>query len=81
MIGGAGADEFQFTQTSTQDTISDFNISDGDTLKFFNTGAAKFNLDSVEINASGDELSILYDDEVLTFAFTDAGLQLDDPTK
>ena len=38
LTGGAGADEFQFTKTSINDTIKDFSLSDGDTLKFFNTG-------------------------------------------
>ena len=38
LTGGAGADEFQFTKTSTNDTVKDFSKWDGDTLKFFNTG-------------------------------------------
>ena len=42
LTGGAGADEFQFTKTSTNDTVKDFSLSDGDTLKFFNTGGALF---------------------------------------
>ena len=42
LTGGAGADEFQFTKTSTNDTVKDFSLIDGDTLKFFNTGGAQF---------------------------------------
>ena len=47
LTGGAGADEFQFTKTSTNDTIKDFSLIDGDTLKFFNKGGAQFDRDSV----------------------------------
>ena len=34
LTGGAGADEFQFTKTSANSTITDFDINSGDT-KFF----------------------------------------------
>ena len=34
--GGAGADEFQFTVTSTLDTVTDFEPEEGDKLIFFN---------------------------------------------
>ena len=42
LAGGSGADEFQFTKTSIASTLVDFNIAEGDTLKFFNTGGAIF---------------------------------------
>ena len=58
LTGGLGADEFQFTSTSTDDTITDFNITDGDTLKFFNTGGAEFDISSMILN--GEVLSIHY---------------------
>ena len=83
LIGGSGADEFQFTKTSANDTIAEFSISDGDTLKFFNTGGAQFDRDSIALNSEGDELSIAYGssaDDILTIALTNAGLQLDDLT-
>ena len=83
LIGGSGADEFQFTKTSSNDTIADFNISDGDTLKFFNTGGAQFDRDSIALSSAGDELSIAYGsdaDDVLTISLTNAGLQLNDLT-
>ena len=80
LIGGAGADEFQFTRTSTNDRIADFDITEGDTLKFFNTGDVQFDRDSVSVNSAGDELSISYGNDVLTIALTNAGLQLDDLT-
>jgi Ca2+-binding RTX toxin-like protein len=81
LIGGSGADEFQFTKTSTNDTVADFNISDGDTLKFFNTGGAEFDRDSIALNSAGDELTIAYGssaDDLLTITLTNAGLQLND---
>ena len=76
LTGGAGADEFQFTGSSTNDTIKDFSLTDGDTLKFFNTGGAQFNRGSVGLN--GDVLSISDGAEVLTITLEGAGLQLDD---
>jgi Ca2+-binding RTX toxin-like protein len=60
LTGGAGADEFQFTMTSTNDGVTDFNAAEGDTLKFFNTGGATFNRDSVTANSEGDGISIEY---------------------
>jgi Ca2+-binding RTX toxin-like protein len=83
LIGGSGADEFQFTRTSTNDTVADFNISHGDTLKFFNTAGAQFDRDSVELNSAGDELLIAFGTDasnVLTITLTNSGLQLDDLT-
>ena len=83
LIGGSGADEFQFTKTSTNDTVADFNISDGDTLKFFNTGGAVFDRESIALNSAGDELSIAYGsgvDDALTISLMNAGLQLDELT-
>ncbi len=83
LVGGSGADEFQFTNTSVNDTVADFSISDGDTLKFFNTSGAQFDRDSIALNSVGDELTIAYGnsaDDTLTIALTNAGLQLDDLT-
>lgn len=83
LFGGSGADEFQFTRTSENDTVSDFSIADGDTLKFFNKGGALFDRDSLSLNAAGDELSIAYGDEIgeiLTITLYEAGLNLDDLT-
>jgi Ca2+-binding RTX toxin-like protein len=60
LTGGAGADEFQFTMTSENDSVTDFNAAEGDTLKFFNTGGAIFNRDSVTANSEGDGISIEY---------------------
>ena len=49
LVGGEGADEFQFTQSSQGDTILDFDLRGGDTLKFFNTGGASFNKSNMNI--------------------------------
>nr|WP_271857959.1 ubiquitin-like protein [Planktomarina sp.] len=76
LTGGLGADEFQFTKTSTNDTVKDFSLSDGDTLKFFNTGGAQFDRDSVSL--TGDVLSISDGTDVLTITLEGAGLQSND---
>ena len=76
LTGGAGADEFQFTKTSTNDTVKDFSLSDGDTLKFFNKGGALFDRDSVSL--TGDVLSISDGTDVLTITLEGAGLQSND---
>ena len=60
LTGGLGADEFQFTMTSTNDSVTDFNAAEGDTLKFFNTGGAEFDESSVSANSAGDGISIEY---------------------
>lgn len=83
LFGGPGADEFQFTRTSKNDYVGDFSIAQGDTLKFFNTGGAVFDRESIALNSAGDELSIAYgsgEDDTLTISLRDAGLQLGDLT-
>ena len=60
LTGGLGADEFQFTMTSTNDTVTDFNAAEGDTLKFFNTGGATFDRDNVRGNSATDGIIIEY---------------------
>jgi uncharacterized protein YjbI with pentapeptide repeats len=76
LTGGAGADEFQFTKSSTNDTVKDFSLGDGDTLKFFNKGGAQFDLGSVSL--TGDVLSIYDGTAVLTITLEGANLQLGD---
>ena len=46
--------------TSENDSVTDFNAADGDTLAFFNTGGATFDLGSVTANSAGDGISIEY---------------------
>ena len=75
--GGSGADEFQFTSTSTHDTINDFDIYDGDRLKFFNSDGVAFDSSSVAIN--GTKLIISYSDiESLTITLENTDLSLPD---
>jgi Ca2+-binding RTX toxin-like protein len=58
LIGGTGADEFQFSATSNNDSITDFDLSQGDTLKFFNTGGAEFDKDSIKVNDTANGIAI-----------------------
>lgn len=67
--GGPGADEFQFTGTSTNDTLLDFNISEGDTLRFFNTGPSEFDRSTLSLNQESGELSIKYGEQLITLTF------------
>jgi len=53
LYGGVGADEFQFTKTSQDTSVLDFNPVDGDTLVFFNNGGAIFDEASIEITDIG----------------------------
>jgi Ca2+-binding RTX toxin-like protein len=54
LTGGTGADEFQFTRTSQDTSVTDFDVSQGDTLRFYNTGGAEFNKGSIATNTAGD---------------------------
>jgi serralysin len=60
LTGGAGADVFEFTRTSTDTSVTDFDIGEGDALRFYNAGGAEFNASSVALTANG--LSISYAD-------------------
>ena len=55
--GGAGADEFQFTVTSTSDTVTDFDPEEGDKLIFFNNNTI-FDRSSVNIDEVANTLKI-----------------------
>lgn len=68
LTGGAGADEFQLTRTSQNTTITDFDGSDGDVLRFFNSGGAVFDKGSITTNQAGDgiEIDYSYDNETLS---------------
>ena len=59
---------------TANNTIEDFSISEGDTLKFFGTGGAQFDRDSIALNTAGDELTISYGSDagdILTISLTD----------
>ena len=62
MTGDAGADEFQFDESSLQTTVSDFNLSEGDTLKFINQSDGSFIFDhnSIRFNTAKNGLLIDY---------------------
>ncbi|MEQ6204648.1 calcium-binding protein [Sulfitobacter sp. HNIBRBA2951] len=60
LTGGFGADVFEFTRTSTDVTITDFDASLSDSLLFYNAGGATFDASSAVL--SGNQLSITYAD-------------------
>jgi len=78
LTGGSGADEFQFTKTSTKDRIEDFSLEDGDTLKFFNKGGARFDKTSAALENGNliikygsnvqDQLTVYVGNEDLTIS-------------
>jgi len=77
LTGGSGADKFQFTKTSTQDTVTDFSVEDGDVLMLFNRGGANFDLETAVL--TGGNLTINYDaSNTITINLTDTTLTLDE---
>jgi Ca2+-binding RTX toxin-like protein len=79
LTGGAGADEFQFTMTSKNDSVTNFNAAEGDTLKFFNTGGAEFDKSSAIL--SDGKLTIDYGsdaNDLLTIDLGNTALTLSD---
>ena len=80
LTGNSGADTFQFTQTSTNDVVSDFSLTDGDKLQFFNTNDAAFDRESLSISETGDSLSISCGSALITIELINANLQLEDLT-
>ena len=53
LTGGAGADVFEFTRTSTSTSVTDFDIAEGDALRFYNAGGAEFDASSVALTDRG----------------------------
>ncbi|WP_304611093.1 carbohydrate-binding domain-containing protein [Microvirga sp. ACRRW] len=51
LTGGAGADTFRFAKAGGQDTITDFNASQGDLIDLTGTGVT--GLDKLQISSSG----------------------------
>ena len=77
LTGGLGADEFQFTRTSTADTIKDFNSTESDTLVFFNTGGAAFDTSSIVL--TGESLQINYSaEDSITILLEGSNLTVED---
>ena len=77
LTGGLGADEFQFTRTSQDTFVTDFDVSQGDTLRFYNTGGAEFNKGSIAANTAGDGITIDYTHDNQTHSL-DISLSLTD---
>jgi len=53
LFGGVGADVFEFTRTSTDTTVMDFNAGEGDQLRFYNAGDADFDPTSIGLTENG----------------------------
>jgi Ca2+-binding RTX toxin-like protein len=62
LTGGAGADEFQFDKSSLNTFVTDFSLSEGDSLKFINHSDDSFSFDknSIRPNSESDGLLIDY---------------------
>lgn len=58
LFGGEGADVFEFTKTSTNTTVANFNPGEGDVLRFYNGGGAQF--DAASIRLTDDGIRIAY---------------------
>ncbi|WP_205859828.1 calcium-binding protein [Cochlodiniinecator piscidefendens] len=57
LTGGLGADVFEFTRSSTNTSVTDFDITEGDMLRFYNTGGAEFDSSSLRLTADGFTIS------------------------
>ena len=77
LTGGMGADEFQFTHSSQDTSVTDFDASQGDALRFYNEGGAEFDKGSVAANSAGDGIIIDYTNEYQTHSL-DISLGLTD---
>ena len=62
LTGGSGSDTFQFTLSSGQDTITDFNISEGDKIQLWKGISYGQHDGSVTYNLSGNDtiLSLIH---------------------
>ena len=70
LTGGSGADIFEFTATSGNDTITDYNQGDGDVLRFYrrsadtNTPFIDEANDQVTWQANGHTVTIDFDTDI-----------------
>jgi Ca2+-binding RTX toxin-like protein len=67
LTGGLGADVFEFTRTSTSTSVTDFDVGEGDMLRFYNAGSAEFDAASVALTTTG-----------ITIAYTDTASGIED---
>lgn len=68
LIGGEGADVFEFTRTSSDVTLADFDPETGDIIRFYNTGFADFDPDSLYTN--GNMIYVTYTDIISNDDYT-----------
>jgi Ca2+-binding RTX toxin-like protein len=57
LTGDLGSDVFEFTRTSTDTSVTDFDVGEGDALRFYNTGDAEFDASSVALTENGITIS------------------------
>ncbi|KEJ88596.1 calcium-binding protein [Sulfitobacter donghicola] len=55
--GGTGADVFEFTSTSIDTSLTDFDVREGDELRFYNTENVEFDAGSVALTPGGINIS------------------------
>ena len=72
--GGTGADTFQFTLSSQNDIIEDFNADEGDILEFYNSQGNILDIDSISVNDSGNLFTIAAGSEVISIQFLGSGI-------
>ncbi|MDA9949453.1 hypothetical protein N9C16_08735 [Paracoccaceae bacterium] len=72
--GGTGADTFQFTLSSQNDIIEDFNADEGDILEFYNSQGNTFDIDSISVNDSGNLFTISAGSEIISIQFLGSGI-------
>ena len=68
--GGTGADRFEFTRSSTDVLIRDFDGAEGDTLVFYDRGGARFDAGSVAMTDLGFTIDFIESVSGLTETMT-----------
>jgi serralysin len=58
LTGGLGADVFEFTHTSADTSVTDFDAAEGDILRFYNGNSTFFDASSLVLTDTG--ISIMY---------------------
>ncbi|MEP2533638.1 calcium-binding protein [Shimia sp.] len=76
LSGGFGSDVFEFTRTSTDVAVIDFDIADGDVLRFYNTDGAEFDASSAALISGG---MIIYYTDITTGTSHSLAIALEGP--
>jgi Ca2+-binding RTX toxin-like protein len=70
VTGGSGCDTFEFTKTSTDVTLLDFDPSEGDRLMFFNSVGVEFDISSLQVTGGGIRIGYL-DSQISGYSYLD----------